>query len=123
MSDGTFHLFVYGTLLRGGAANALLDSCERVRPAAVAGTLYDVGGEYPALMLYGESPVRGEIWRCPNDLLPRLDTFEGVGEQLFRRVAVAVEGTPCWTYVAGPAIARELTPSRRLPDGVWEPAQ
>ena len=114
-----FHLFVYGTLRSGAEAGRLLDGCERVGAATITGTLYDVNDRYPALMLYGATPVRGEIWRCPVELLPRLDEYEGVNRRLFRRVGVRVGDVPCWTYVAGPALARELKPTRRITSGEW----
>lgn len=114
------HLFVYGTLRAQQQGAALLHGCEQVGHGAVHGTLYDIDGEYPALLLYGETVVRGEIWRCPADALLRLDEYEGVGEHLFRRIAhEVVENTtgetyPCWLYVAGPALSRKLTPDRRI---------
>lgn len=115
---GQFHLFVYGTLRSSGAAAALLANCERIAAAEVGGVLYDIDGEYTALVLYGNSPVAGEIWRCPSELLPEIDAYEGVDEGLFRRVGVSVRqpagrDVACWTYVAGPAIARKLVPARR----------
>lgn len=118
MSD-VFHLFVYGTLRAGAGAEGMLDGCERVAPASVEGTLYDVGGRYPALMLYGRTQVRGEVWRCPVERLWRLDDYEGVDRGLFRRVGVQVDRFTCWTYVAGPALAHELTPARRIICGDW----
>jgi gamma-glutamylcyclotransferase (GGCT)/AIG2-like uncharacterized protein YtfP len=118
-----FHLFVYGSLRSGAAAHELLDGCERVGEASVAGTLYDIDGRYPALMLYGDTPVHGEIWRCPPALLGRLDEYEGAIRGLFRRVGVRVAEYACWTYVAGPALARRLTPARRIASGVWLPRE
>ncbi|HSJ13955.1 MAG TPA: gamma-glutamylcyclotransferase family protein [Longimicrobiales bacterium] len=115
-----FQLFVYGTLRTRERAASLLQGCECTGIGRVHGTLYDIDGAFPALMLYGETPVTGEIWRCPAAVLPRLDEYEGVGEGLFRRVATAVTDAAdparelaCWTYVAGPALARKLTPDRR----------
>lgn len=113
-----FHLFVYGTLRTGGSATTLLASCERVAAAEVGGVLYDIDGEYTALVLYGNAPVAGEIWRCPSELLPEIDAYEGVDNGLFRRVGVSVRhpaggDVACWTYVAGPALARKLVPARR----------
>jgi gamma-glutamylcyclotransferase (GGCT)/AIG2-like uncharacterized protein YtfP len=116
-----FHLFTYGTLCARGGAAHLLDDCERLGPAEVPGILYDVEGRYPALMLYGEAPVHGELWRCPVSALGRLDAYEGVAAGLFRRVAVQVDSTPAWTYVAGPGLARHLTADARLGDGEWRP--
>lgn len=118
-ANGTFHVFAYGTLRPDGAAAGLLSGCARIGPAMVHGTLYDIDGRFPALLLYGKSCVRGEIWRCPVELLPSLDEFEGVGIGLFRRVGVRAANLACWTYVAGPALARELTTARRLESGEW----
>ncbi len=116
-----FHLFVYGTLRsEAEAASALLGGSRRVATATVNGTLYDIDGEYPALILYGATPVAGEIIHIPDSSrLHRIDEYEGVDSGLFRRVAVEVAGVPCWAYVAGPALAHRLTPERRLDGGVW----
>lgn len=113
------HLFVYGTL-RGGAAGAhLLRGCDRITVGKVHGSLYDLG-DYPALVLDDAGEVEGEVWRCEGAAVLRaLDDYEGVGEGLFRRVRVEVEGLVCWTYVAGPLLESRLTPSRRVSSGRW----
>ncbi len=124
MSDSTFNLFVYGTLKSGGSAAQRLQDCQHLGPGQVGGILYDIDAEYPALVLYGTQPVAGELWRCPWQLLARLDAYEGVSTGLFRRVGVQVKQhggntLPCWTYVAGPKLSRKLTPSRRT--AAWKP--
>lgn len=123
-----FHLFVYGTLQSHGRAASQLHGCERVGRGSVRGTLYDIDGEFPALMLYGDTVVAGEIWRCAAAELRRLDEYEGLAQGLFRRVAVGVADggepgreVPCWCYVAGPALSRRLTPDRRIT--AWPPAR
>ena len=123
-----FNLFVYGTL-RGGPAigdAAGLTGCVKVGEGTIGGALYDVEGRFPALVHYGSDPVRGEIWRCPADLLVELDTYEGTATGLFRRIATEVEldggGTlPCWVYTAGPALSQQLTPEHRVASGSWRP--
>ena len=55
----SIYLFVYGTLLSRGSAATLLDGCERVANARVQGTLYDIDGAYPALVLAGSGGVDG----------------------------------------------------------------
>ncbi len=117
--SGHFHLFVYGTLRSGGEAAKVLEGAELIAPASVPGGLYDTGNGYPALVLAGGGKVHGEVWRCPSSLLRALDEHEGVDEGLFRRVGVQVRERACWTYVAGPALARQLTPERRIPSGSW----
>lgn len=114
-------VFVYGTLRRGGRAGSLLRGCECLGEGTVPGALYDVNGAYPALVLEGEGRVEGEVWRCPEAVLRELDAYEGVGEGLYRRVRVEVDGLSCWTYVAGPALEAALTPERRIAAGRWTP--
>ena len=114
----TFNLFVYGTLRSGGAQNDRLASCEKLHDASVRGTLYDIDGRFPALVLYGSDVIAGEVWRCPAELLPALDEYEDTANGLFRRIGAEVEDAggglvPCWLYVAGPALSRRLTPDRR----------
>ena len=105
-----FHLFVYGTLRSGGPASSRLADARLVGEGSVGGVLYDIDGEYPALIVYGKSPVQGEIWRCPASLLRELDEYEQIESGLFRRIGVeaqAADGSlvPCWAYVAGPRLA------------------
>lgn len=109
-----FHIFVYGSLRSDGPDASLLGQATLVGNADVPGTLYATEQGYPALVLGGSGRVSGEIWRCPVPLLWRLDEFEGVGVGLFRRVALSIDGIPCWTYVGGPRLSRQLTPERRL---------
>ena len=108
----TFYLFAYGTL-KSGAPGGLLDGCERVGTGVVQGTVYDAG-DYPALLLAGDDPVHGVIWRCPYRRLTDLDRYEGTAEGLFRRVAVRVDDYACWVYVAGPALGPRLVPEARV---------
>jgi gamma-glutamylcyclotransferase (GGCT)/AIG2-like uncharacterized protein YtfP len=122
MSEDGFHLFTYGSLAsaRPGSPGArLLAGCERVTEGSVRGTLYDLG-EYPALLLSGNDPVAGVIWRCPTRVLPVLDEYEGTHSGLFRRAAVRVEGLACWIYVAGPKLGPRLVPDARATSRVTE---
>lgn len=119
-----FHLFVYGTLRSGGREPVpVMAGAERVGAASVEGTLYDIRGEYPALLLAGDGQVEGEVWRCPVERLPALDRHEGVAQGLFRRVGVRVDGRPCWAYVAGPRLGEWLSPRTRIASGDWRPGR
>lgn len=115
----SFHLFVYGTLRSQGVANPLLADCTRMGEATVGGVLYDIDGEFPALVPYGTARIAGEVWRCPAETLPDLDAYEGVQQGLFRRIGVHVrmhssDEVGCWIYVAGPGLARKLVPAARI---------
>jgi gamma-glutamylcyclotransferase (GGCT)/AIG2-like uncharacterized protein YtfP len=116
-----FLLFTYGSLKTADAsvaARELLSGCERVGSASVRGTLYDLG-DYPALLLSGTDEVEGAVWRCPVEVLPALDRYEGTVAGLFRRVATQVDGQGCWLYVAGPLLGPRLTPDARVTSGRW----
>jgi len=114
-----FHLFVYGTLKRDQPSADLLAGAEWLGPARLGGMLYDIDGQHPALVVYGNAAVDGEVWKCPVDLLPRIDAYESVDSGLFRRIGITVmmaDGSEqgCWTYVAGPKITRKLVPAARV---------
>ncbi len=113
-------IFVYGTLRRGGGADAFLAACRFLRAATVRGTLYDLG-DYPALTLDGSDQVHGEIWSCTPETLMILDSYEGVAEGLFERLRVAVDDEQVWTYVAGHALRTALDPDRILRPACWQP--
>jgi gamma-glutamylcyclotransferase (GGCT)/AIG2-like uncharacterized protein YtfP len=114
MVDRVFHLFTYGTLRSGaGPRHPVLDSCERVGTGVVQGTLYDLG-EFPALLLSGDTEVPGEIWRCPFRRLQELDAYEGVTAGLFRRAGIRVGDYACWVYVAGTRLGPRLAPEARV---------
>jgi gamma-glutamylcyclotransferase (GGCT)/AIG2-like uncharacterized protein YtfP len=113
-ADG-FHLFTYGSLTSrrpGSVGHELLAGCERIGEGSVRGTLYNLG-DYPALLLSGSDTVPGVVWRCPVELLPALDAYEGTDSGLFRRAAVRVQGLACWIYVAGPKLGPRLVPEAR----------
>lgn len=119
------HLFVYGTLRRGGGAPAevrrLLErGADLVGEARIRGRLFEAGsGRYPALVLAAPGRwISGELHRLRAEgrLLRALDRYEGRkpdGSGLYRREVVEArragpwggEGAPrgaavpAWTYV------------------------
>lgn len=117
-----FHLFLPLAPGTDGLAGGLPAGCERLGPGHVRGTPYRLDGAGQVLMLYGDTPVPGEIWRCPAESLVQLDRRAGTAEGRRRRVARAVpphgggDPVPCWLYVAGPAVSRGLLPDRRVPE-------
>ena len=103
------HVFVY---------DDRLDSKDTVQDvvstATVKGTLFDVERVGAVLLLSGQDNIPGEVRRVSPDALDTLDRQAGVQEGLYRRVGVQVGSTPCWTWVAGPALAPLLVPERRV---------
>lgn len=137
------HVFVYGTLLRGGANHDVLARLG-ARFVARAGTaeprrLVDLG-PYPALLPRDDERDReatrvfGEVYVVPDSALGDLDAFEGCPD-LYRRECVALEpdGAPgdepapseAFTYVLArrpPARAQPVPGGRYAVRGLALPA-
>jgi gamma-glutamylcyclotransferase (GGCT)/AIG2-like uncharacterized protein YtfP len=126
------HVFVYGTLMRGGANHAVLVrlGARYVAAARTARgrTLVDLG-PYPALLPLDESRdsvapnVHGEIFALDESMLPELDAFEGAPTLYLREPIdlVTDEGTSsAFTYVFArktPKSAQPVTTGRYVKVG------
>ncbi len=118
------HVFVYGTLRRGGS-----NDITRLRPppgfigaAQVCGLLYHLGA-YPGMVLGGSQRVHGEVYAIEPALEAVLDEIEGLGatptdEYLKREIVVDVSGqaVPCLVYEINP---RYVVSAPRIPGGDW----
>nr|WP_086921376.1 gamma-glutamylcyclotransferase family protein [Variovorax sp. JS1663] len=107
----TRHVFVYGTLRRGGRNDiARFDPPPRfVAEASIRGTLYDLGS-YPGAVLGGDGMLAGEVYAIAPALEARLDLLEevqpdGSGEYIKRdvRVRVGEVEIDCLVYEIHPA--------------------
>jgi len=84
------HLFVYGTLKRGGSRHEYLSQQKfvatvRTRPRY---RLYDLG-DYPGLVEQADGrTIEGELWDIDADCLSQLDAVEGCDEGRYRRSAI-----------------------------------
>ncbi len=110
------HVFVYGTLRRGGSNDIVRRHPEAryVAAADIAGTLYHLGA-YPGVVLLaatdGASPrVKGEIYRITPRIESALDMLEevaedGSGEYVKRQVDVETGATTlrCLVYEIHPS--------------------
>ena len=110
------HVFVYGTLRRGGRndINRLHPAPEYVGMGEVRGVLYHFDW-YPGLTLGGEEAVTvvGEVYRITPELEVVLDRIEqivpGVASEYFKReVDVTMQGGTmhCLVYEINPARVR-----------------
>lgn len=104
----TNYLFVYGTLksnFDNDFARYLRANAKLVGTGIVKGRLFILGW-YPGLVLDEDAyEVKGEVYEFLNDqeiLLKKLDTYEGVDSDDFRRVLRPVnlnsEMINCWVY-------------------------
>jgi len=96
------HLFVYGTLKRGGSRHWILDGFPFLGRAKAKGfVLYDLG-PYPA-MVPGPGMVYGEVYEVSEEILNALDWVEGV-PVLYRRKLIEVVfedglSLKAWAYI------------------------
>jgi gamma-glutamylcyclotransferase (GGCT)/AIG2-like uncharacterized protein YtfP len=82
-------LFVYGTLRRGGAQAGRMVGAEWIGSGRVRADLFRVSW-YPGLVLRETgSWVTGDVYAVDDELLEKLDQYEG---DEYRRVRVVVEG-------------------------------
>jgi gamma-glutamylaminecyclotransferase len=113
------HLFVYGTLKRGGANHGQMTGQRFIAEArTIPGyRLFDVGG-FPGLVVWPEdrAGVTGEIWLVSPAVLLRLDRFEGVSEGLYRRGTVALIAPHEGELIEGYVYARSVTGLRPVGD-------
>lgn len=73
-------VFVYGTLKVGGRfSHAFDDNRKSVEDAVAKGTMFDVHGSYPCIVLEGDKPVHGELhtYDSPEDVIKDFDRIEG----------------------------------------------
>lgn len=87
-------VFVYGTLKRGGHYHDILAQQRFVGDArTIPGyTLYRPA-DYPGMVRAAEDceGVTGELWEVTPECLRRLDQLEGLVEQLYERVPIALQ--------------------------------
>ena len=118
------HVFVYGTLRRGGIndINRLHPRPRFVGTAQVRGVLYHLG-DYPGMTLGGNEWVHGEVYAVDPALEPALDEIEDLGshptdEYVKRQISVDVDGQclECLVYEINP---RYAIPALRVKEGDW----
>jgi len=124
LSNAARHVFVYGTLRRGGINDItrLLPTPRFVGTARVRGVLYHLGA-YPGLTLGGDQWVLGEVYAIEPALEPILDDIEDLGshptdEYIKRDVLVEMDGgsVACLIYEINPKYA---LPALRVNGGDW----
>jgi len=107
----TLHVFVYGTLRKGGSndISRFSPAPQYVGDGQIAGTLFNLGA-YPGAVLGGEGRIKGEVYRIAPAVEVQLDVLEevkadGSGEYIRRDVVVEVAGRSigCLVYEIHPA--------------------
>ncbi|APW37226.1 gamma-glutamylcyclotransferase [Rhodoferax koreense] len=107
------HVFVYGTLRRGGAndINRLAPAPAFVGTAQIEGVMHHLGA-YPGVRLQAGGTVQGEVYAIAPEVERLLDEIEMIlpeptGEYLKRELAVQVgpRQLACLVYEISPAHA------------------
>lgn len=102
-------VFVYGTLMSGEENHHILkDRSKLLGEGVISGTIYEMPGNYPAL-IEDEGIVRGELFEFEDeDVLKQLDRIEGYygkgKKNLYdreRRDIIMADGKfiECWVYI------------------------
>jgi gamma-glutamylcyclotransferase (GGCT)/AIG2-like uncharacterized protein YtfP len=111
---------VYGTLMQGFENHDLANMglCDFLGECAIPGVLSDCG-TFPGLKLDGDGSVEAELYRCPSDVLPRLDRIEGAtaADPLFTRTEIDLidPQVGAWVY----EYARPVAKLDRISSGSW----
>lgn len=126
------HVFVYGTLRRGGSNDItrLSPAPCWVGEACLPGMLFTLG-LYPGMRLQGQAaedlPVRGEVYAITTELERVLDRIEGLVEGALPAEADEYARREAWVQVGGRDVfclvyeihARFAQPHARLLHGDW----
>jgi len=105
MSALQHHLFIYGTLRRGGRAHHFMKDADLHAKGSISGKLVHID-QYPGLILCDAERVKGEVYLVNDNLLADLDRYEGCFESpphyLRQEIDVLLENgdlVPAETYV------------------------
>ena len=113
------HVFVYGTLRRGGSNHFRMAGAEFMAAGAVRGRLYGIDW-YPGFVSdEAADDIIGEIYQVSAELLARLDVFEGPE---YRRVMMDVQCGGAHRSLRAAWVWEWLGPvdeSRRITNGDW----
>ena len=117
------HLFVYGTLKKGGGNHHFLESSKFIQHYKLKGhALVDLGHGFPYMIQDKDSSVYGEIYEVSEETLERIDLLEGV-PYLYRRMLTNYElnGT---MEIAGLyyylSLLQEIDKKEKVKNGYWE---
>ena len=118
------HVFVYGTLKKGGWLHQYLEDATLVRVTTTRTPEWALlsTGQFP-IMVMGNAYVKGQVYEIPDTLLPRLDHAEGV-PHLFKRERIQVSDWPfpVWGYVFADPRHMDQTPAHEGKVMEWDVA-
>lgn len=128
ITEEKIKVFVYGTLKVGGKFARHYDPHRlSTKPGTIKGTMFDILGSFPGVVLNGETVISGEVheYSNPEKVVPSLDNLEGFNgdnnpNNLYNKEVILVttdEGEElCQVYT----FARDTEKYKEVKTGVWE---
>ena len=112
-------VFVYGTLMKKGSASRYMREAEFLGEAVLPGyAMYDLGW-YPGILPGEGSVVHGEVYLVSDEMLMRMDHYEGEGF-LYMRKAVPVTGIEGCPEAQVYVYLRPVDEAQRIQNGRWD---
>ncbi len=122
----TLNLFVYGTLRFGDVRWRFLEPyvVDEGEPDSAAGTLYDTGAGYPAVLFGTDDVVLGHRYSLlpdrRDDALATLDEVESAVTGLYHRIEITTaSGHQAWAYQYGLDTEDASLALNPIPSGDW----
>lgn len=128
MPTSTVKVFVYGTLKQGGYFAKLFDKFRLSNKLGkTKGTMFNVFGSYPGLVLTGNTEIKGEVHVYSNaktveEALDRIEgfNFKGCITNLYDKQKIIVNTEDgeeeCLVYI----YARDVSKLEQILDGEWK---
>lgn len=114
----THRIFVYGTLMKGGRNEFLMDNARLITEEAVTkessflmrqfDSSSSKGKFSPATIRGGQGYIQGEVYEVDNEGLKALDELEGNGIHYQREEIWLDDNSKAWMYI----LLRDDTPSK-----------
>jgi gamma-glutamylaminecyclotransferase len=110
-------VFVYGSLQRGEANHRMMADARFIARAHTrpAFDLFDLGS-FPAMATNGRTAISGELYDLDDQVLERLDVFEGCPRLYQREFVALADGTHAEAYVM---LRRVVGHAPRIAHGSW----
>jgi len=111
-------VFVYGSLKRGFGNHQLLEESEFIGHH-ITEPLYEMRslGGYPGVLLNGDTPISGELYRVDEATFQRLDRLEGY-PRFYQRLQIPTKEGYAWMYFL--ANEERYKDDPIVESGVWE---
>lgn len=128
--NNTINIFVYGTLKVGGHFASNFDKFRvSIKKATITGTMVNVHGSFPAVLLNDENTVHGELhtYINPKEVIRQMDKIEGYREKnqqnFYDRIVTTVitedqKEIKAIGYVAG-SILKRYNDLEVIKSGFW----